>query len=260
MPKTSGTNYNPASVAITGGTISNVTLGGSTNAEVIVAKWAIPFVVAPTGTMANNGAITLGTALDTTYSDGIWLYLPAGAVAAGVPAAAGWLWCVMSSSTVGAVYNSTYTSGTPTAGTTTAFSTTGPGAYTGVTTQISGPTITIPGGTFGANGQLRIVNHLAATNNADTKIIGVVYNATDFDTNTFASVALGRHETFIMNRGATGNQEGYTQQFASGSIVTSAFTAGAVDSTASQTLTIKYTRGTATDKLTHMSGAIYAIQ
>ena len=33
---------------------------------------------APSGTMANNGAVTLGTALDRIYTEGLWLFYPAG--------------------------------------------------------------------------------------------------------------------------------------------------------------------------------------
>jgi hypothetical protein len=109
------------------------------------------FITAPTGTMANNGAVTLGTALDRTYSEGCWMWFPAGAVATGVPAAAAWLWVVMSSTTVGTVFNSTYTTGNPTAGTATAYATTGPGAFTGDTTE-HGVTIPIAAGLMGANG------------------------------------------------------------------------------------------------------------
>lgn len=159
--------------------------GGALAASVanVLQKTAIPFIIAPTGTMANNGAITLGTALPSTYANA-YIYLPAGAVAAGVPAAAAWLFCQMSSATVGTVFNNAYTTGVPTIPTSpTAFATTGPGAYTGVTTAVTGPQITIPANTLGANGTLRIfslwTNPSTAGNKTDAVSVGgtTVYSA-----------------------------------------------------------------------------------
>lgn len=140
-----------------------------------LAQSAIPFIIAPTGTMANNGVITLGTALPTTYANA-YIFLPAGAIAAGVPAAAAWYFCQMSSTTVGTVFNNTYTSGLPTVpASPTAFATTGPGAYTGVTSAVTGPQITIPAGSMGPNGVLRasFLNSVAGTANGKTLIYKV---------------------------------------------------------------------------------------
>src|SRR5437667_3823845 len=79
-----------------------VTGRGSAPASIVqkLAAAAIKMVVAPTGTMANNGAITLGTALPSTYAN-CYLLLPAGAIAAG--SAAGWYFAQMSSTTAGVV-------------------------------------------------------------------------------------------------------------------------------------------------------------
>src|SRR5690242_937018 len=154
----------PSNVSITGGTITG------TNVPYTLSHSAIPFISAPTGTMANNGAVTFGTALPIAYSGGAWIYYPAGAVAAGVPAAASWLWTVMSSTTVGTVYNSTYTSGAVALGTTTAFVTTGPGAFVGDTAEEFGPQITLPANSLGANGSFWIWKKGTATpNNANGK-------------------------------------------------------------------------------------------
>lgn len=92
--------------------IVNLLDPGGTPARIpyILAQCNVPIGIAPTGTMAANGAITLGTALNTTYSGGLWLYLPAGAAYAG--SLAGFYWTVMSSTTLGTVYNNTYTPGT----------------------------------------------------------------------------------------------------------------------------------------------------
>src|SRR6185369_17004034 len=73
--------FNQAAVAITGGSITGVS-----GVPYVWKSYHIPIIIAPTGTMANNGAVTLGTALGTTYAN-CYLVVPAGAIAAGVPAA-----------------------------------------------------------------------------------------------------------------------------------------------------------------------------
>src|ERR1043165_8686523 len=122
----------------------------TSTAPVGLSTSGIPFIKASSGTMGNNCAISAMTALPRTFSGGAYLWLPAGAIAAGVPAAASWYWFVASSTTAGTCYNSTYTSGTPTAGTLTAFSTTGPGAFTGSASAMPGPSLTGPASTLGA--------------------------------------------------------------------------------------------------------------
>lgn len=242
---------NAASVGITGGTITG------TNVPYDVAKWGIPFIVAPTGTMANNGAVTLGTALGTTYSGGAWLYLPAGAVAAGVPAAAAWLWCVMSSTTVGTVYNSTYTTGTPTLGTTTAFATTGPGAFAGVTSQITGPQITIAANALGTSGRLTAKAEFTNTGSgAGTHLIGFVLGGTDFSGNTFASTATANYVMDLFNSGATNVNYGTGVVTGAAGGAHSAAHWTAIDFTAQQTFAFKFTRGTATENYVMEAGYV----
>lgn len=131
---------------------------------------AIPFIIAPTGSMANNGAITLGTALPNTYANA-YVYLPANAIAAG--SIAGWYFTQFSSSTVGTVTNNPYTSGTlpsiPQA--IVPFSTTGPGAYTGSTSSQIGPSFPLDPNTIGPNGVLRMTHFWTIPNNANNKVL-----------------------------------------------------------------------------------------
>ena len=65
----------------------------------------IPFILPSSGTMSTNGAVTLNTALATTYP-GTFTYFPAGAVYALSPA--GWYYTVYSSATQGTVYGNMY--------------------------------------------------------------------------------------------------------------------------------------------------------
>jgi hypothetical protein len=151
--------------------------GGSGSLEYALAQWAIPVGVAPSGTMANNGAVTFGTAFLTTYSGGIWLWYPAGAVAAGVPAAAGYLWTVMSSTTVGTVYNSTFTGlAIPTLGVQTAFVTTGPGAFTGAVTAQAAIAVQVPANAVGLSGAIIFDYEMVPNNTAGSKIGAVFFN------------------------------------------------------------------------------------
>lgn len=114
---------------------------------------AIPFISEPTGSMANNGVFTRGTAMPTTYANA-WSSFAAGAIFSG--SAAGWYFTQSTSATAGTVFNNPYVSGTPTIpATPTPFVTTGPGAYTGVTGAVIGPQITIPAGMPGPNGVIR---------------------------------------------------------------------------------------------------------
>lgn len=79
---------------------------GGVAGELVVARTnpltgGIAFGIAPSGTIAADGTLTLGTALPLVFDGGLWLWFPAGAVDGG---SAGMRWVVMSSTTVGVVY------------------------------------------------------------------------------------------------------------------------------------------------------------
>lgn len=229
--------------------------GASGVTPLCIAKSGIPFINISSGTMGNNGALSAITALPLTYSGGAYIWLPAGAIAAGVPAAAAWYWCVFSSTTAGTVYNSTYTSGVPTIGTTTAFSTTGPGAFTGDTGEVFGPQITVPAGSIGPNGDLQIFTSWNFTNSAGTKALRVRYSGTagtQFMSSTGLTTQLGaRALTEIQNRGLTNSQYGSTGFGAtqSGSVISAIVAQSAVDTTAATTVVFSGQRNTATDNI-----------
>lgn len=138
--------------ALTNQVIKDLASSVPANLGRVLLGGGIPFAIPSSGTIGNNGAITLGTAFLTTHPS-IYLYLPAGAIVTG--SAAGWYYAVMSSATAGVVYNNVYTTGQPTIpASPAAFATTGPGAYAGVTGYINGPTATVPAGLLGVNGQV----------------------------------------------------------------------------------------------------------
>lgn len=114
---------------------------------------AIPFILSASGSMGNNGAVTLGVALDRVYPR-CYMYFPANAIFAG--SLAGWYWTVMSSTTVGTVYNNTHTSGYPAIPTVAGFTTTGPGAYTQTAgVDLAALAVTLPANCLGRWGGMQ---------------------------------------------------------------------------------------------------------
>jgi hypothetical protein len=150
-------------------TITGAVTGTATGLPFVYAKWTIPVITGSSGSIGNNGALTGFTATPARlFAEGAYVYYPANAIAAGV--AAGFYWTVFSSTTAGTIYNSTYTTGVPVAGTLTAFATTGPGAYTGSTTE-QGVTITLPA--LPAGTVLRITTLWEGNAVANTKSIRI---------------------------------------------------------------------------------------
>jgi hypothetical protein len=156
----------PAAVDNTGNVIRVTDIGkGGTLWQSDGARWApvngraqllhtsIPFILSASGSMGNNGAVTLGVALDRVYPR-CYMYFLANAIFAG--SLAGWFWTVMSSTTVGVVYNNTHTSGYPTIPTVAGFTTTGPGAYTQTAgVDLAALAVTLPGNSLDRWGGLQ---------------------------------------------------------------------------------------------------------
>jgi hypothetical protein len=133
-------------------------VGGAGNQiPYVLSQSGIPYGIANSGTVAVNGTYTAGTAYNTTYSGGIYLYFPATAFAT---APAGFYWCVASSTTAFTVYTDNSAT-TPVTGSNAAF--------TGSTAQQNAVTITVPGGAMGANGSLRIFSGATLNNTAGAK-------------------------------------------------------------------------------------------
>jgi hypothetical protein len=243
---TNGVPYNPAAVGITGGVLTG------TNVPYDIAAGAVPVIKVSSGTMGNNGALSGITALGRTYSGGAWLYLPAGAVAAGVPAAAGFQWGVGSSTTAFTVYNSTWNgTGAPPIGVQTAFVTTGPGAFTGDTTE-QGIAITVPAGAMGPNGYIEIVAVFSHTNSAGNKVprlrLGGVGGTSYAGANALTTTVHAAVYAKVSNTGVQNAQVG-TIGAAFGGLGTSTIApaTGSVDTSASTTVYISHTNAVATD-------------
>lgn len=164
-----GTQADVSNVALAGSSwVTDGTLWRPVNGHVTLAITAIPMILPSSGSIANNGALTLTTALDKTYT-ACYLYFPANAIAAGV--AAGFYYVVMSSTTVGVIYNNLYSSGLPAIPSSpTAFATTGPLAYVQTTAaDITCLSIAVIGGIMGINGGLRATQSLGYGSSATAK-------------------------------------------------------------------------------------------
>jgi hypothetical protein len=211
-----------------------------------IAASAIPFIIAPTGSMAANGAITLGTALPNTYGNA-FIYLPANAIQTG--SAAGWYFARFSSPTVGQVFNNTYASGTPTIpATPTAFVSTGPGAYTGVTTAVTGQQVSVPGNTLGPNGVLRYGVTWSYLSNANIKTLGLSFGGTSLFSTGPTTTSANSIQRVLRNRGVTNAQvsDGATGFAGTGTSV-GLPTLAAIDTTTAQTFAVTGQLAVATD-------------
>lgn len=215
------------------------------NAHYILAQSAVPVCLAPNGTVATNGAITLVTALPTTYSGGIWLRLPAGAVSGG---SAGLYWAVMSSTTQGQVYTNFVdpaSAFTPYIPGTLAAAVGSNSAYTQSTAIITMVNVTIPGGAMGPNGAYRLTwkfNGSGAGSKAQRAKFGDQTPWNPFSVTT--SPASGIHS--LQNRGSVNRQ--YSSNGSSGdsgSAGTGVYIA--LDTSIDQTLALTTQLTTATD-------------
>ncbi len=217
----------------------------------VIGQGGVPIYILPTGTVAANGAITLGTALLVTESGGLWGYLPAGAAFAG--SAAGFYWIVMSSTTVGTIYNNTYTPGVDDGhvpATPVPIVAAGPGAYTGVTTEVTAVSATLPGGSMGPNGS--VTHRIGTMNNSSAGAKSVllkwgtttVSGAGSVTTSTFKGIV-----STVTNRGAANSQfspapgQNDTTASAGGGVANLM----AIDTTANVIISITITLAVATD-------------
>jgi len=200
----------------------------------------------PSGTMGNNCAFTLGTALDAIYPSA-YIYFRPGAIFTG--SQPGWYYTVMSSTTVGTCYNLRYSFGQPIIPVSLAglsFVTTGPGAWTSITnTAITGFSANVPAFGMGLNGRLDVRLNWTASNTAGSKGIAMEYagtaiGGTDYETTTNTTNLITTRT--IINRGATNAQVG---QGVNGSGALTAQGYYAIDSTLGQSIWLYFNNLTA---------------
>lgn len=208
----------------------------------------VPFGVAPTGSVATNGALTLGTALNQIYTGGIYLFLPSGAAFAG--SAAGFYWCVMTSTTVGTIFNNVLGNGIPSVpATATPIVAAGPGAYTGST---SAQTVTIPlnPNVLGAAGYARILAMFGTNNTANNKTTTIAVGGTNVFTLTQASQVGVTALTHVFNQASQAVQTvsvNAANPFANGTLQFATVSFASPPGVVPPNMTVVLTLATATD-------------
>lgn len=216
-------------------------------APVTLGKSAVPLIVAPNGTVATNGTITLGTALPLIYT-AAWVRLPAGAVVGGL---AGLYYTVFSSTTVGQVYTNyadvatAFTGAIPTA---TLVAAVGSNAgYTQATaSDLSLALVTVPGNTLGTDGSVTVTVFESNNGTAGAKNVTAKFGGTSFLTaDVTTSLALETSKS-VTNRGVVNKQLVHANA-AFGNVSTVAPTQLTVDTSASADVVITGKVAVATD-------------
>ncbi|MCW2764032.1 MAG: hypothetical protein JWR85_4233 [Marmoricola sp.] len=208
----------------------------------------VPVLVAPSGTMAANGAVTLGTALPIVLA-GAFVYYPAGAIVAG--SAAGFYYTVFSSTTVGSVKNNVYNPALNAAPVIplapTNFVTTGPGAFTGVITEVTCFSVSIAAGAMGLNGQLLTQTTHFYNNSAGAKQQRIRLGGTAFFSNSATTSTLYRALHTIQNMGDAARQWSHVASVITNTANATAIAQGAINTAAAATLTLTIQNAVATD-------------
>lgn len=246
-----GQQTNPPAGVNPGGAPGNQPSGGNAGGApaflrvpVRLSQGGIPYGIANSGTVATNGTVTLGTALPTTYSGGIFLYFPSTALAAPLNVA-GWYFCVMSSTTVGVVYVPVASNPASTATVATGSN----AGYTGVVTAQTALNVNVPAACLGANGQFNAQFDFGCNNSAGAKVGTVYWNGTggsslsavSLTTSTELSVRIhGR------NQGAT-NLQYITVNDNQAAGGTTGVTRATVDTTVAVPITVTLSVAVATD-------------
>lgn len=176
----------------------------------VLAQSAVPVCLAPNGTVATNGIVTLGTALPTTYSGGIWLRFPANAIVGG---AAGLYWAVMSSTTQGQVYTnfadpaSEFIPFIPSGTLVAAVGSNA--AYTQTTgADITLANTTLVAGVLGVSGALRCTRAISTTtpSNANAKTSDLMLGAVDIHPADPTTNVYAEYISVTRNRGVANKQ------------------------------------------------------
>jgi len=206
--------------------------------QALLGKTDIYIGIAPTFTARSGGAagkVTFGTSLVRT--GGIKGYFYYAANSLDTTHAAGFYYTVMTDGTSGTVYSDSYTPGgvEPVIPTTpTAFPGTVVGG-TGIITEITLASATLPAGCMGKIGQVEYATQLENNNNGDDKTLKLKIGSTTLSTTTVTTATETAITGRVWNAGATNVQVSASTSFA-----------GTVDTTAASTVSITATLEVAT--------------
>lgn len=218
----------------------------------LIQQSGIPVFLAPNGTIATNGTVTLGTALPTTYPY-VWFYFPAGAVSGG---SAGVYYATCTSTTVCQVYtnfvNTATTAFSPTVPASPVAATGSNAAYTQTTsTYLTLINTTITAGVMGTNGSIRDTATWVMNGSTNTRAWGVnlggsgTYNVAT--STSSASVTSNRGQVEIHNVGDASHQSSFGSVQTPFSATSAALLYGTVNTANTQALNVACFIATATD-------------
>lgn len=147
---------------------SNGSNWGMVSHYATIFQTVLPMGLPPSGTVAANGVVTLGTALDNVYPS-IYFYMPAGWYT-GATAGMYYFSCTTTTSCTG--YQNQYTSGVPTIPGSPIAVTTGAGAYTQTTvTYLTVLSYTLPANIMGSSGRITANVFTTNSSSANSKYI-----------------------------------------------------------------------------------------
>lgn len=199
---------------------------------------SIPIIIAPSGTMANNCALTLGTPIDLTYPSA-YMVLPSNAIAASTGVVLPYV--QMSSATLGTCFQQQYSFGQPIVPTSpAAYVTTGPGAFTVNTTQsLMTYSVNIPASALGTSGRLEI-KYTYSQSGTNSKSAAIFWGSTEIGATENETTAGTYNVTrTIINQGVT-NSQLQMGTSGTGTVATQGFTA--IDTTKPMSLEIQFNR------------------
>jgi hypothetical protein len=227
----------------------DVNANGSKSCSVGCEMWRsnIPLIIAPTGSMGNNGALTSGTVNPLIYLK-TYTWFPTGAIFTASPA--GWYWTVWTTTTAATVYQETWngTSEPQAVASPTLWSKTGPGAFTGPTTEAAYFSVSLAA--LDVNARIRILKKFNATSNANAKTSLVRMTnvaGTTFHTDTLTSLAEVNSDKTIHVNGVADKQIVGGLAFGATAFVREAAALKAETTSAAFVLAFTVAKGTATD-------------
>lgn len=223
--------------------------GGDAPSPFVFMQLQTPIGIPSSGSVGANGALTLTTAMtNANVYPGFWMYFGAGVVYSG--SAAGFYWVVMSSTTLGTIYNNVIANGPariPDAPVPIVAA--GPGAYVQTTSELTAASVILPGNTIGPWGTVTALCAYFCNSSATAKVPRNRYGGFRYQGGSLTTSAGNSHWASFSNIGRPDRQSSYD------SVAGDSGTAGgsnlnlSIDSTVAQPLAATLQLGADTDFL-----------
>lgn len=214
------------------------------NVVYVLSQTGLPMIIPSSGvlTPGTSAQLALTTALPATFSGGCYMFFPANALSGS--SAAGFYYVVMSSTTVGTIYTTVYATGTPAIPANPVGFTVTTAIYAQSTSAQIAVTVALPGNSLGVGGAIDWYTHGSNSNSANNKVCAVKYSSFTIGTRTETTTTSTRIAGNMVNSGATSIQ---TATYTPAGSSADTLVRGAIDSTASQNLTINLTNANVLD-------------